>query len=138
MPLQAVLLKQNRCGTSLVGSKMSDKKDTPASLWNSEVLSVQDSPREIIPELAQRPDDATKVPSFATWQDSRDIFPHDPRRRESVSKAAKLKGEVATFIIQSSSESRDGEGLARGSSHKNVNWALLKAAVCEVMGSHIS
>jgi len=63
MPLQAVGLKQNRCGTSLLGSKMSDKKDTPASLWNSEVLSVQDSPREIIPEFCHRPDDATKVPS---------------------------------------------------------------------------
>tara|TARA_R110000782_G_scaffold269958_1_gene369121 strand:+ start:854 stop:1051 length:198 start_codon:yes stop_codon:yes gene_type:complete len=63
MPLQAVLLKENRCGTSVVFSKMSDKKDAPASLWNSEVLSVQDSPRDIIPEFDHRPDDATKVPS---------------------------------------------------------------------------
>ena len=40
MPLHAVALKQYRSSAALIGSKMSDKKDTSAALWNSEVFST--------------------------------------------------------------------------------------------------
>ena len=36
---------------------MSDKEDAAASLGNSEVLSVQNSVGEAIPELSHRPED---------------------------------------------------------------------------------
>jgi hypothetical protein len=47
-----------------------------------------------------------------------------------LSKSAKLKGQVATVVIQSTSEAGDGEGLAGGSSDKKVNWSILIALNC--------
>jgi hypothetical protein len=55
-------LKKNRCGGSVI-SKISDNEHTSAPLGNSKVLSVKHSVGEAIPELNQRPEDGTKVPS---------------------------------------------------------------------------
>jgi hypothetical protein len=57
-----VALKKNRCGRAPI-SKVSDNEHTAASLGHSEVLSVKHSVREAIPEVFQRPEDGTKVPS---------------------------------------------------------------------------
>jgi hypothetical protein len=54
--------KSNRCGRTPV-SKVSDNEHTAAALGHSEVLSVKHSVRETIPEVFQRPEDGTKVPS---------------------------------------------------------------------------
>jgi len=62
MPAQALAVKKYRDGRSPV-SKMSDNEDPTAALGDSEELSVQNSPGEPIPELAQRPEEAAKVPS---------------------------------------------------------------------------
>jgi hypothetical protein len=40
---------------------MSDKEDPTTALGNSEVLSVQNSVGDPIPEVSQRPDDGTHV-----------------------------------------------------------------------------
>jgi hypothetical protein len=42
-----------------------------------------------------------------------------------LSKAKKLKCQVATIICQSASQSRDAEALARSSRDKKVNWVIL-------------
>jgi len=42
---------------------MSDNEDATTSLWDSEVLSVEHSVGEPIPEFSQRPEEGTKVPS---------------------------------------------------------------------------
>jgi hypothetical protein len=62
MPLQAVALKKNRCGTAPV-SKMSDNEHTAAALGHSEELSVKHSVGEPIPEFDHAPENGTKVPS---------------------------------------------------------------------------
>jgi hypothetical protein len=62
MPLQAFALKKYRCGT-VPTSKTSDNEHTAASLGHSEILSVKHSVGEPIPELNQRPEEGTKVPS---------------------------------------------------------------------------
>jgi len=62
MPLQAVLLKKNRCGTSPI-SKISDNEDATAALWNSKVLSVKHPVGEPIAEFDHPSEDGTKVPS---------------------------------------------------------------------------
>jgi hypothetical protein len=62
MPLQAVALKKNRCGT-LPTSKMSDNEHAAAALWNSKELSVKHSVGEPIPEFDHAPENGTKVPS---------------------------------------------------------------------------
>jgi len=62
IPAQALALKKYRRGTPPV-SKMSDNEDAATSLGHSEVLSVQNSVREPIPEFPQRPEDGSKRPS---------------------------------------------------------------------------
>ncbi|MEN9418397.1 MAG: hypothetical protein RI988_2017, partial [Pseudomonadota bacterium] len=65
IPRQAVALKKYRGGTLPASSSVSDNEHTAASLGHSEVLSVQHSVGEAIPEVFQRPEDGTKVPSSA-------------------------------------------------------------------------
>jgi len=43
----------------------------------------------------------------------------------TLSKSAKLKGEVTTLIIQSTSETGDTEGLARCAANEEVDFAIL-------------
>jgi hypothetical protein len=62
MPLQAVALKKNRCGTSPV-SKISDNEHTAAALCHSGVLSVKNSVGEPIPEFCQHPEEGSKIAS---------------------------------------------------------------------------
>jgi hypothetical protein len=90
MPRQAVALKKYRAGTPVV-SKMSDNEDAAAALWNSEVLSVQNSVGEPIPEFAHRSEDGSKCPSSVDRQDARDILPDQPTGANSISKAHKLE-----------------------------------------------
>lgn len=100
---------------------MSDNEHATAALWNSEILSVQDSVGPPIPEFAQRPEEGAKVPSSTRRQDSGDIFPDQPTGACRVSKSKKFECQVATRVSQSLSESGDGEGLTWCSSDKNVN-----------------
>ena len=62
IPAQAAWLKKYLRGRSPV-SNISDKHDSPAALWNSEVLSVQHSVGPPVPELPQPPEEGAKIPS---------------------------------------------------------------------------
>ena len=120
MPLQAVALKKYRCGTVPV-SKTSDNEHTAAALGHSVELSVMNSVGEPIPELAQHPEEGSKVCASVTRQDAGDVLPNQPLGAVLCSNGTKGKHEVATRVIQSFSESCDTEGLAGGSSAKKVN-----------------
>ena len=85
-------LKQYRSRSAPV-SIMSDKKDSPARLWDSEVVSVQHSVGEPVPEFCQLPEDGSKRPSAVDAQDVGDVFPDDPPRPLISSKSKKLKGQ---------------------------------------------
>lgn len=65
IPAQALALKKYFRGKFLV-SKTSDNKHTAASLGHSEKLRVQNSPRQTIPEVIQRGQEAPKVVSFGS------------------------------------------------------------------------
>lgn len=120
MPRHAVALKKYRCGTSPV-SKTSDNEHTAASLGHSEELSVQNPVGEPIPELAQHPEEGSKVPSFVAGQDAGDVLPNQPAGAILCSNGTVDKHEVATRVSQSLSQSCDAERLAGGSSAKKVN-----------------
>jgi hypothetical protein len=123
IPLQAVALKKNRGGTSPV-SRISDNEHASAALWNSEVLSVQHSVGEPIPEFDQPSEDGTKVPSSIARQDAGDVLPHQPSGPCAISKPEKLERQVATVVSQSASKAGDAERLAGGASDKKVNWPI--------------
>jgi hypothetical protein len=61
MPWAALELKKyfRRCGPGF--SKMSDKEHPSAALGYSEVLSVQNSVGDPIPEFSQRPDNGAHI-----------------------------------------------------------------------------
>jgi hypothetical protein len=123
MPLQAVALKKNRGGTSPV-SKISDNEHTAASLGNSKELCVQDSVGPPIPDLPQRPEEGTKIPSGSAGQDAGDVFPDNPFRLVSVCNSEVGEHEVATRISQSFSESGNAEALAGSPADEDV-WFIV-------------
>jgi hypothetical protein len=57
---------------------MSDNEDAAPSLGYSEKLSVQDSPRDPIPEFDQYAEEGSKRPSVVNRQDTGDVLPHHP------------------------------------------------------------
>ena len=120
MPAHAFGLKKNR-GGSVPTSKTCDNEDSTTALGYSEVLSVQDPVGPPIPELFQRPEEGTKIPSSVRRQDARDIFPDDPAGFELISESKKDEGEVAAWVGESFAKSGDGEGLARCASDQKVD-----------------
>jgi hypothetical protein len=124
MPRQALALKKYRCGTSPV-SKIADNEHTLASLGQAEELSVKHSVGDAIPEFDHAPENGSKVPSSVRRQDAGDVLPNQPPGPQSVSQPKIFEGQVTAVIIQASSEARDAEGLAGGSSDQKVNWVIL-------------
>jgi hypothetical protein len=117
-------LKKNRRGTSPV-SKVSDNEHTAAALGHSEELSVKHSVGDAIPELDHAPENGSKVPSSSRRQDAGDVLPNQPSGAQAVSQPKILEGQVATVIVQSASETRDTERLARCSSDQKVDWFVV-------------
>jgi hypothetical protein len=100
---------------------MRDNEDSTATLRDSEVLSVQHSVGEPIPEFSKRPEKGTKVPPSVATEDTRHIFPDNPSGLEAISQSKKDEGEVAACVFKSLAEASDGEGLTGGSSDQKVD-----------------
>jgi hypothetical protein len=114
---------------------MSDNEDTTASLWDSpseaacsDVLSVQSSGGEPIPEFDQAPEDGSKVPSAVRRQDAGDVLPYQPVGAQALSQPKILERQVAAVVVQPAAESGDAEGLAGGASDKESNRPILACA----------
>ena len=61
-----MLSGSNRTSTGGAGSKMSDKKDTAASLGHSEELRIKYPPRQTVPELVHFGQELSEsLPTFA-------------------------------------------------------------------------
>lgn len=127
MPRQAVALKKYRCGTSRV-SKISDNEHTAASLWNVEVLSVQDPVGPPIPEFFQPPEEGAKCPSSVRTKDAGDVLPNHPAGPHAIKKSKKLERERTARSIHACSESGDAEILAGRSADKKVNCSIFVSA----------
>jgi hypothetical protein len=124
MPLQACALKKYGCGRSPV-SKISDKKDAAASLWNSEVLSVKNPVCEPIPALSQAPEQGTKGPSLVGRQDTSDVFPKHPPGTVSASKRKEDVHERTARIIESRAVACDAEALAGCATGENIKTCCM-------------
>lgn len=57
---------------------MSDNEHALASLGHAEVLSVQNSVGEPIPEFRQRPEDGTKIPSVIETEETWHVLADEP------------------------------------------------------------
>jgi hypothetical protein len=65
---------------SPVVSKTADKEQSTATLGDSEMLSVQHSPANAIPEFDQRPDEDSHVSAAVRRQKTGDVFKNEPPR----------------------------------------------------------
>jgi len=99
---------------------MPDNEDATTSLGHSEVASVQNSVGEPVPELSQRPEEGTKVPSSSRRQHAGDVLPDDPPRLKFLNKSEIDERQVTARVIQSSAESGDAEGLARCPTNEDI------------------
>lgn len=104
---------------------MSHNEDSTASLGHSEVLSVQHSVGDMIPEFSQRPDKGTKVAPSPGAVHAGDVFPHKPAGSQATSQSEIRPEKLTTRVVQSASLAGDGERLAGSSPDKNINvpWA---------------
>jgi hypothetical protein len=91
MPLAAFALKENLCGA--VGFKTCDNEYSTASLGDSEVTSVQSSPRDAIPELLHFMEKPSKISAVVGTEETRDILQHDPPRSSLLHKVEECEGE---------------------------------------------
>jgi hypothetical protein len=115
IPRHARGLKKYRGGRSPV-SKISDKKDTLASLGESEMLRIEHSPRHTVPELVQRSEEASEGLAVIGRESAGDVFPDDPAGLCALSKSDELEGQLTTRVSHSTSESGNAEGLTGCSS----------------------
>ena len=111
---------------------MADSEDSTTTLGNSEPLSVQHSPRDAIPAVNHEAEEGREGVSVVSRKDAGHVLPNHPAGAESSSKEKKLDGQVTTRVIQSSSSSGDGKGLAGGASNENVNWGGIASDPGEV------
>jgi len=91
MPLAAFALKEYLCGA--VGFKTCDNEYSTPSLGDSEVASVQSSPRDAIPELLHFMEKSGEVSAVVGTEETRDILQHDPPRSSSLHKVEECEGE---------------------------------------------
>jgi hypothetical protein len=91
---------------------MSDKEQATASLWDSPTRNVQHSPEDMKPEFSQSIEKAAERFPLVGSEDARYILPDNPIRPHSFNNSEQGKCDVATRVIQSFSESGNGERLA--------------------------
>ena len=92
MPLAAFALKENLCGA--VGFKTADNEHSTASLGDSEVSSVQSSPRNAIPELFHFIEKPSEVSPVVGTEETRNVLQHEPLRSSLLHKVKEGKGET--------------------------------------------
>jgi hypothetical protein len=114
MPLAAFALKENLCGA--VGFNTCDKEHSTPSLGDSEVSSVQSSPRYAIPELLHFIEKPSKVSAAVGTEEPRDILQHKPPRSSLLHKVKEGEGEAGSLTCKACSLTCNAEILAGESS----------------------
>lgn len=125
MPLAAFALKENLAGA--VGFKTADNEHAAASLGDSEVASVQSSPRNAIPELLHFAEKPSEVSPFVGTEEPRDVFQQEPPRSASLSKVEEGEGEAAPLAGEPCALSCEAEVLAGEPSAPDVCfWDVIR------------
>jgi hypothetical protein len=119
IPAHAFGLKKNLGATD--SSKMSDNEHPTASLGDPEVATVQHPVGPPIPEVAQRPEDGSQVPSSVRRQEASDVLDDAPAGTELSQDAVELPPEPGPFSTQALAMSCDGDVLAGEPSVNKVN-----------------
>jgi hypothetical protein len=98
MPARAFTLIKNLGGalSSNTSERLlvrGDDKDSSPTLWDSEELGVESSPRETIPDRFHFTDEAEEVSSSVGSKETWNVFQHDPPRASSFHNVKESKGQ---------------------------------------------
>ena len=147
IPAQAFELKKYRCGIEPLSSTC-DNEHTTAALGQSEILGIEDPPRD----CARGSKSHTRVRPFSPWrneggvlsrkareeaaegvvadrEDAGHVLPDDDAGRQSalgaafidgIGKPQEFEGEVSTGVVEGTAEARDRKSLAWRSAHQDV------------------
>jgi len=116
IPAQAFGLKQYLLGA--FSSKICDKEHAAPSLGDSEVLAVQDSPRDVHrPDVCQRVNDSGEVGASVAAEGSGDVFPNSEiwfsiTLPQFADYADRLKKQATSFTGQAGAIPSHGQVLA--------------------------
>src|SRR4051812_48241348 len=108
---------------------MADNEHTLPSLGQAEVLSVQHSVSEPIPERRQPPEEGSKIPPSTRRQDTGYVLPYQPLGPIAISERQIDERQVSARISQSSPKAGDAERLTGCSTNEKIdccNGPLLK------------
>jgi hypothetical protein len=131
IPAHAFWLKKNFSGTADVSSRHSHNEQTLASLGHSEPLRIQHAPREAKPEVSQRTDDGSHVPSAVRCKQTGDVFKDERFRLELTEDAAGFVEESAALSSEASASSSHADVLAGRPEGDDV-WSLNSSICIEV------
>jgi hypothetical protein len=117
---------------------MADSEDAAPPLRHSEVLSVQDCPRQSTPEFSHGLEEESPVLGCATGEQARDVLEDEPSGAKSAKNSKSDQRQVTARIIQSEALASDGEGLAGTSEDDDVGSSHSHGSHTEVVGTHVS
>lgn len=136
IPCAAFWLKKYFAGTGDV-SKTSRNEDATATLGDSEVLRIQHSPSDAIPEVNQRPEDGTHIPSSVGGKETRDVFEEEPLRLEVFRDPDDLPEETGSGTGESGTLSSEGDVLAGEPCGKDATLGV-ESCCNEVICRHLT
>jgi hypothetical protein len=139
MPAAATGESQHLSGTSCSVSRIAassagcdEHPSTP--LGHSEVLSVQHSPGDAIPDVDQTPDDRRHISAAVRREKSGDVLNQRPSRSDGVDDSEVFPPEPGLGSGESVPVSGEGEVLAGESSDHKVNGSIaLRFVGCDVV-----
>ena len=73
----------------------------------SDPLSVQNPVGELIPQVPQRPEEGSKIPSSVRREHTGDVFPYNPSRPVTPSDVNIVKHESASGVVEAFPEPGD-------------------------------
>ena len=91
MPAAAFALKENLLGA--VGFKTRDNEYSTASLGDSEISSIESSPRNRVPDVVHFTEESEEITALIGTEETWDVLQHQPPRSSSLHKVEECEGE---------------------------------------------
>ncbi len=125
MPRAARSDRKNLSGTFGSGTMISvsvgcDDEHAPSTLRHSEEAAVENPPSHAVPEVGQRSNNDSEVPTAVATEQPRYVLEENPSRSKSVDDSGDLEEESCLGADESCSLSGDGHVLAGESSSDEI------------------
>lgn len=99
----------------------SDNEHSTAALGNSEETSVENPPRQAIPEVGQRCENDSHVSAVGRGEEPRDVLNEQPAWSKLICDPSELEEEAGSFAGEPCASSGDGDVLTREPAREEIN-----------------